>query len=135
MTLVEVVVSLAISGLVLGGMICGYIFSVTLAERSALSLAANTRAVERLEQTRAAKWDTASYPTVDELVTTNFPNSVVVLQSSGTRSGITYGTNQVEISQISVNPPLKRIRVDCIWRFNGSQPITNTVETCRAPSQ
>jgi len=134
MTLVEVVVSMAITGVVMGGIIIGYIFCTTSAERAALSLAAHARAMERLEETRSAKWDTASWPVVDCLFATNFPGKVVTLDLSGSGAGTTPATIQTEITQISANPPLKRIRVDCIWKFKG-QSVTNTIETCRAPDQ
>lgn len=133
MTLVEVVVALAISGLAVAGIVNGYLFSVRSAEKSALSLAANARAMERLETTRSAKWDTSTLPPVDQLVMTNFPDQVVLIDLSGSGTGSTYGTNVIQISQLSINPPLKRIRVDCIWRFNATQLVTNTIETCRAP--
>jgi type II secretory pathway pseudopilin PulG len=133
MTLAEVVVAISISGLAVAGIVSGYIFAVRSAEKSALSLAANARAMERLEATRGAKWDTSSYPVVDQLVITNFPAQVVLLDRSGSGVGSTYGTNVIQISQISTNPPLRRIRVDCLWRFNATQLLTNTIETCRAP--
>ena len=133
MTLVEVVVALAISGLAVAGIVNGYLFSVRSAERSALSLAANASAMQLLERTRGAKWDTSSWPPVDQLVITNFPTQVVLLDLSGSGDGRTYGTNVLQISQISAYPPLRRIRVDCIWRFNATELLTNTIETCRAP--
>ena len=133
MTLVEVVVALAIAGLTVAGIVGGYVFCASSAERSALSLAANARAIELLEDTRSAKWDPSSWPPVDQLVITNFPDEVVVLNRSGSGLGITYATNQVQISQISVTPPVKRIHVDCTWCFRGAQLFTNSVETCRAP--
>ena len=135
MTLVEVVVALAISALVVAAIVTGYLFSITSSQRSALSLVASARALERVEQTRSAKWDMSSWPTVDQLVATNFPDELVALDLDGTGTRITYATNITVISQMSVNPPLKDIRVDCVWNFNGSQLITNTVETCRAPDQ
>lgn len=133
MTLVEVVVALAISGLAVAGIVGGYLFSVRSAEKSALSLAAHARAMERLETTRGAKWDTSTWPPLDELASTNFPDQVVLLDLSGSGVGSTYGTNVLQISQISTNPPLRQIRVDCIWRFNATQLLTNTIQTCRAP--
>ena len=133
MTLAEVVVAIAISGLAVVGIVSGYLFAVRSAEKSALSLAANARAMERLEATRGAKWDTSIWPTVDQLVITNFPAQVVLLDLSGSKVEGTYGTNVIQISQISTNPPLRRIRVDCIWKFNGTQLLTNTIESCRAP--
>jgi len=135
MTLIEVIVALSLSGLAVAGIVGGYVFSVNTAEKSALSLAANARTMERLEATRCARWNISSSPTVDQLVSTNFPNQVVTLDRAGSGVGITYGTNIVTISQISANPPLKRIRVDCIWKFKGTQRVTNTIETCRSPDQ
>jgi type II secretory pathway pseudopilin PulG len=135
MTLVEVVVALAISGLAVGAIVSGYLFSAISAEKSGLSLAANARAMERIEETRSATWDTASVPAVDQLVSSNFPNKVMTLDVSGTGSGITYATNFTQITLVSASPPLKRIRVDCVWNFNGSKMLTNTIETCRAPDQ
>jgi prepilin-type N-terminal cleavage/methylation domain-containing protein len=133
MTLVEVVVALAISGLTVAGIVSGYVFCANSAERSALTLAANARAMERLEETRSAQWDPSSWPPVDQLVTTNFPDRVVVLDLSGSGVGTTYATNITQISQLAINPPLKRIHVDCIWSLKGSQLVTNSVESCRAP--
>ena len=135
MTLVEVVVALAIATLSVAGIISGYVFSITSAEKWALSLAANSQALARIEETRSAKWDNASWPPVDQLVSSNFPNQTVVLDHSGSGTVIVYATNITQITQISSSPPLKRIRVDCIWSFKGSALITNTIETCRAPDQ
>ena len=134
MTLIEVVVALGITGLVMGGIVKGYIFCTTSAEQAALALAANARAQERIEETRSAKWDTAVWPAEDRVVATNFPTKIVTLDLSGSGPEATQATIQTQISQISTNPPLKRIRVDCIWKFNG-KPVTNTIETCRAPNQ
>lgn len=135
MTLTEVVMSLAITGMVMGGIVGGYTFCTTSAEKAALSLAASARAMERIEEARSAKWDTSSWPAVDQLVATNFPDKVVTLDLSGSGAGARSATIRTEISPISVTPPLKRIRVDCIWKFRGAEVITNTIETCRAPDQ
>lgn len=134
MTLTEVVVAMAITGLVVGGIVTGYNYCTHSTEKSALSLAANARAMEVIEETRSAKWDTLSWPQVDQVVGTNFPNKVVTLDMSGDGKTVTKATLQTTIAQISDNPPLKRVRVDCIWNFSGS-PMTNTIETCRAPDQ
>lgn len=135
MTLVEVVLALAIAAVAVAGIISGYIYSATSAQKWALSLAANARAMERIEEVRSAKWDTSISPPVDEVVVTNFPDKVVMLDQSGSGTGIIYATNITRISQISTDPPLKRIRVDCIWVFRGTSLFTNTIETCRAPDQ
>ena len=65
----------------------------------------------------------------------NFPDKIVTLDQSAAGAGIVYATNITRISDISTEPPLKRVRVDCIWRFRGSVLFTNTIETCRAPNQ
>jgi hypothetical protein len=134
MTLAEVVVALAIASLTVVSLIGGYISSTVAAERSSLSLAACTRAIERLEDTRAAMWNVTAG--VDELLATNFPTKVVILDLSGQGAGITYGTNYTTITQVSLSPQLRRIRVDCAWRFQNRQfstLVTNTVETLRGP--
>jgi len=135
MTLVEVVIALAITGVTLGGIVAGYIYCTTSAVKAALVQAASARALERIEQARSAQWDTAGSTNVDQLVATNFPNEVVSLDKPGSGSGGTSATIVTTISQISVTPPIRDIRVDCIWQFQGTQWITNTIETIRAPDQ
>ena len=135
MTLVEVVIALAIAGLTLGGVVEGYICSTTAAVKAGLVQAANARAMERLEETRSARWDTASWPVVDQLVATNFPDRIVSLDMPESASAGTTARIKTAIFQISLAPPLRGIRVDCIWQFRGVQMITNTIETIRAPDQ
>ncbi|MGH7867919.1 MAG: type IV pilus modification PilV family protein [Candidatus Dormibacteraceae bacterium] len=136
MTLVEVVVALAISGLAVAAIVGGYMFSSSSAEQSALSVAATAKAIERIEQTRSATWDTISWPPVDQLVVSNFPAQVVTLDLSGSGPGATYATNFTQISDISSNPPVRRIRVDCVWLFaKRARLLTNTIETCRGPDE
>ena len=132
MTLVEVLMALMICGLTVAAIVSGYTFCINAAEKEALSLAANARAMERMEATRGAIWDTAIYPITDHLMGTNFPLQIVTLDVSGSGTGVTYATNITQIVQISTNPPLKRVHVDCIWRYKQNQ-MTNSVEVCRAP--
>ena len=61
MTLFEVVVALAITGMTAGGIVTGYIYSTTSAVKAELAQAANARAMERLEQAQSARWDTSSW--------------------------------------------------------------------------
>ena len=136
MTLAEVVVALAIASLTFLGLVGGYISSMVWAEKASLSLAANTRALERLEDTHAAIWNVSGWPVVDQLVVTNFPAELVILDLSGQGAGITYGTNYTTITQVSLAPQLRRVRVDCVWGFQSgkySGLFTNTVETLRGP--
>jgi Tfp pilus assembly protein PilV len=135
MTLAEVVIAMFIAGLAVIGIIAGYFYCTSSAEKAGLHLAASARALERLEETRSAKWDTASWPQVDQLVATNFPSKNVILDLSGSGGNAISATLNTAITQISTTPPLKRVRVDCIWLFKGVERVTNTIETCRAPDQ
>jgi prepilin-type N-terminal cleavage/methylation domain-containing protein len=138
MTLVEVLVASLVSLLALAGIVSGYIFANTSAEKFGLSLSATAQASQWMEQMRSAQWDISSFPVVDNLTTTNFSNEVVTLESPGNGTNVIYATNFATITMISTNPPLRRIRVDCVWIFNGfheSGVYTNTIETCRAPNQ
>jgi prepilin-type N-terminal cleavage/methylation domain-containing protein len=135
MTLVEVLVALFVSGLAVAGIVSGYMFANTSAEKFGLSLAATSQASQYLERMRSAKWDVSVYPPIDQLVATNFPTTVVTLEAPAQGTNIVYATNFASISTISTNPPLRRLRVDSVWRFRGIQLLTNTVETCRAPDQ
>ncbi|MDR3458831.1 MAG: hypothetical protein P4N60_15385 [Verrucomicrobiae bacterium] len=135
MTLVEVVIALAITVLTIAGIVNGYIYCMAATTKEGLYMAANDRALERLEQARAAVWDTASYPAVDQLVPANFSNVVVNLDKNGTGSEVTTATVITTIAPISDTPPLRRIRVDCVWLFRGTEAVTNSIETCRAPDQ
>jgi type II secretory pathway pseudopilin PulG len=135
MTLVEVVVALAVTGLAIGAVVNGYHYCSNAAQKAALDQAASARALERLEETHSAKWDTSVWPPVDQLVASNFPPKSVVLDLAGTGAVVTSATLQTQISQESTNPPLKRVRVDCVWTYGGTRVITNTLETLRAPDQ
>lgn len=132
MSLIEVVVALVIAGVVVGSIVTGYAYCTTAAEKASLTMAASARAIERLEEVRSAKWDMSSWPNVDQLVSTNFPVKGVVLDHS--KAASTTATIYTEIVQVSTNPPLKSIRVRCIWAFRGDT-ITNAIETCRSPDQ
>lgn len=137
MTLVEVVLALAIAVTTMAGIVTGYIYCTTASVKDSLYMAANARAMARIEETRSARWDTSSWPAVDQLVSSNFPDQTVTLDMSGTGTGIITGLVRTVISPITVAPapPIRQIRVDCIWQFRGSEMITNTIETCRAPDQ
>ncbi len=132
MTLIEVVIALALTGLTVAGIVSGYIYCSTSTVKDSLYMAANARAMERLEETRTAQWDPAGG--VDQLVASNFPDEPnVTLDMSPSSSAITTATLTTTISNISLMPPLREIHVDCIWLFRGVEPVTNSIETCRAP--
>ena len=132
-TLVEVVLAVAVGAILISGMILGYVQAAVRAEWSAHSLAAQSLAVMRLEQTRAAKWDRVAL--VDQVVSSNFPVAVEVLDLPVVGTNIAYATNFTTVTMVSTDPPLKMIQVDCIWAFANRGIFTNTVITYRAPNQ
>ncbi len=129
----DVVMSIGIAAISMGGIVSGYVFAAQQAEWSVFSTAGQSLAIQRLEQTRAAKWDASSYPPVDELVSSNFPVAVADLNVPNTGTNTFKATNTTTITSISTNPPLKLIRVDCTWRCLGRGPFTNTVVSYRGP--
>jgi prepilin-type N-terminal cleavage/methylation domain-containing protein len=132
-TLIEVVITIGIVALVMHGTISGYVFSANRAEWSAYSLAAQSLAMQGVEQARAAKWDPQAWPVVDALGTTNYTQvSVLDVPVTGTP---VFATNYVSISTVSANPPLRELRTDCVWRLNERGPFTNSIVTLRAPDQ
>ena len=135
LTLMEVVLSLAIVGLTIGSIVTGYIFASREMEGAACSAAAEFMAQRRVEQARAAKWDALADPPVDELVSSNFPVVIAALDIPVAGSNPRYATSTTTIATVSNDPPLKLIRVDCVWSLLSRGPFTNTVATWRAPDQ
>lgn len=138
-TLVEVMMASVIGLLTIGGIVYGFISSSQRAEWSAYYLAAQNLAIQRLEQTRAAKWDPLAFPEVDELVSANFPEQVHILDVPLITGQTTYATNNTFITQTSTNPAIKLIRVEVAWKFGagnqGNKIYTNVVATFRAADQ
>lgn len=134
-TIVEAMMAIVIGGLMMAGVTNGFITAMRQAEWSSYSLAANSLALQKLEQTRSAKWDRFAATPTDEVVSSNFPPDIQVLDVPISKTNVLYATNFTSISVISSNPPLKLIRVDCVWKFMSRGLFTNTVATYRAPFQ
>ena len=132
-TLVEVVISMAVGAVLMLAIVRGYILSAKRAEWSAYSLAAQSLALQRLEQARACKWDPEAITPVDELLSTNFQAQVNILDIPYASSNYVYATNFTTISSISTTPPLKQVQVECVWGFTNGKKFTNTVVTYRSP--
>ena len=109
----------------------GSIQCMRQAEWTSHSLAANSLAAQRLEQARAATWDRGA--SIDQVVSANFPVDVEILDIPISKTNIIYATNYTTILSISTDPPLKMIRVDCVWRFLNRGLFTNMIATYRAP--
>jgi Tfp pilus assembly protein PilV len=133
--LIEAVIALLVVGILVGGLISLYVQSAVRAEWSAYSLAGQMMAIRGLEQTRSAKWDPLAPAPVDELVASNFPPVVDILDVGPGGGGITYATNVTSIQTISATPRLKAIRVDCTWKFPRRSVCTNTIFIYRGPDQ
>jgi type II secretory pathway pseudopilin PulG len=135
-TLVETVIAMAVGALMLGGLVLGYLMSTRRAEWSAYSLAAQSLAIQRIEQARAIKWDPLAFPPApDPLVPATFPPKQEILDIPMTGGQITYATNYTTITDIPGPSPVKMIRVDCVWQFCGRGAFTNSIATYRAPDQ
>jgi len=136
-TLTEVVIAIAIATLSFGGVIYGYVLTADRAEWSAYSLAAQSLAMQGVEQARAAKWDPKAWPAVDELGLTNYAEvDTLDVPVSGVP---VLATNYMSVSLVSQSPPLRQLRADCVWSLtNGRRsrgPFTNTVITLRTADQ
>jgi prepilin-type N-terminal cleavage/methylation domain-containing protein len=136
-TLAEVVVAIAIATLSFGGVISGYVVTADRAQWSAYSLAAQSLALQGVEQARAAKWDPKAWPAVDELGVTNY-TEVDMLDVPVSGQAV-QATNYLSITVVSQDPPLRQLRADCVWSLpNGRRsrgPFTNTVITYRTADQ
>lgn len=126
---------MAIAAVSIGGVMAGYVFSAQTAEWSAYNLAANSLAIQRMEQTRAAKWDLQASPQVDAFKQSDFPPVIETLDIPISGTNIVRATNVTTITDISTSPPLRMVRVDCSWQFTTGRVFTNTITTYRAPDQ
>lgn len=131
-TLVEMVMSLAITAMTIGAIIYGYLLSANRAEWSAYSLAANSLALQELERARATPWKVGEIP--DRLMAMNNTTNVGDLDVL-VSGGRVKATNYTTVTEVSANPPLRMIKVKCVWHFINRGVFTNTLTTYRAASR
>ena len=137
-TLVEVLVAIAIIGLVFGTVLTSYVSATERSEWSAYSLAAQSIAAQGIEQVRSAKWDPQAWPVVDDLGVTNFIQ-IEQLDVPASRQ-IVYATNYISITAVGSPTPIRQLRADCVWSLASRRPVnrgpfTNSAITIRAPDQ
>ena len=127
--------AIAITAVLFGGIITGYIQASRRAEWSGYSLAAQALATQQLEQARSAKWDVSSIPAVDEL--TNIPpvtSAVLDLPVMGTN--IVRATNYTTVSLVAISTvpliTIHLVEVNTVWPFGGKL-FTNTAADYFAP--
>jgi prepilin-type N-terminal cleavage/methylation domain-containing protein len=149
-TLIEILIAFLIFGMVVSGLIYGYVQANRMAELSSMSLAAQSYASQGMEAARSAEWDSQMYPV------TNGPGTgdeIRLFPSGQSATGHTnYSetdymdvpcngapipvTNYITVTNISIYPPRRQIRSDCVWTFPiDGKLCTNTVITVRAPDQ
>jgi type II secretory pathway pseudopilin PulG len=142
-TLIEVLISFAILALVVAGVIYGYAQTNRFAEWSSMSLAAQSYALQGLEQLRAAKWDLQANPAIDDWPvppggTTNLPPQTDIMDVPMTGGQLTncWVTNNIKLIQLSTSPQLREVWSQCVWTFPITGRVyTNTVITYRAPDR
>jgi len=148
-TLIEIVISLAILGMALSGLIYGYVQANRTAEWTSMSMAAQSYASQGAEEARAADWRPRDYPpatgpgTMDELTNgTIFTNiSFMDIPTKGNPAAADFQfwvTNVVSITNLSINPPSRQIKSQAFWTFpKGASyiPYVNSVVLVRAGDQ
>ncbi len=138
-TLAEVLMSLAIAGMIFAGVITAYVQSSYRAEWSGYSLAAQSLAIQQLEQARAASWDINASPAKNEL--TNVPAiTAAILDLPVTGTNVLWATNYTAITSIpitnTIGASVYMVRVDTAWPFiwgGKRRYYTNTVADFFAP--
>jgi prepilin-type N-terminal cleavage/methylation domain-containing protein len=158
LTLIEVLISIVIFGMLTSGMIYGYVQANRMAEWSSMSLAAQSYASQGLEQAKSAQWNSQQYPpangpgTDDEIRL--YDNAGLNIDAGGnaaqghtnyteqdtldvpTTGAPIYATNYITVTNISINPQFRQITCMCVWTFPlTGLPCTNTEVTLRAPDQ
>jgi prepilin-type N-terminal cleavage/methylation domain-containing protein len=139
-TLVEVLIALAIFGMMIAGLIYGYTQADKFAEWSSMSYAAQSYAIQGMEQVRDAYWNTSDNPVTDNLpvpgpgpLTFSETNTMDVPSTGAPYNVIDYFAITT-LTNTTAN--LRMIRVDCVWVFPLTKKnMTNTVITYRAPNQ
>ncbi len=109
-TLPEVIASLLILGIMITGVVVTYIQSHRAAEWGAYSLAANSLAMQSVEQVRGAMWDPYRNPPTDNTtgVATRVTNTLDIPIS---KTNAVYATNRLVVTTLSTFPPLMSISV------------------------
>ncbi len=145
-TLAEVMISFTVFGLVIGGLIYGYVQINRMVAFSSMSLAAQSYASQGLEESKSRQYISVRWPNTNAdaqdpdwtlLGVTNYPpqtNTMDVLWGGGA----VYITNFVSVVDVQTNLslPLRQIRSDAVWTFPLDGILyTNTAITLRAPNQ
>ena len=130
-SLEELVISM---GLALGSItaiVGGYRVALYRVEYTTSYVADQSLATQRLEQTRAARWEPMAGTPIDEVQAANFPATTQALDIPVVGTNVALVKVTTTISDIVANPPAKWIQVSCVWSCGAHGPFTNTVSTLR----
>ena len=134
-TLEEVLMSMAVASISMAAILSGYLLSFQKAEWAAHDQAAQALAVQRVEQTKAARWEPFAMQAKDELNEANFPDIEQQLYIPVRGTNVVNAMVYTTITDVSTSPPIRRIRADAVWSYMERGPFTNTVITLRSPDQ
>jgi type II secretory pathway pseudopilin PulG len=134
-TLVEVVMSIAILALVMGGMIFGYVQTNHRTEWSSMSLDAQSFATEAIEQVRAAQWAVTGQSATNQLqllpLSYTRTNTMLIPSTGRLTNVVTTVTISTNL-YANDNPAVRQLRADCVWYFPGrTNKFINSVITWR----
>jgi len=152
-TLVEVLISAAIMALVFGGVITSYIQAGKRIQWTGYSLAAQSLAVEVVEQIKSATWDPAQTPPVNNLTNLNLQgasynaatltytgHTTAILDVPYSDTNSVLATLYVTVQMFNVggnaNVQAQFVRVDTVWPYTARGPViycTNSLCTIVAP--
>ena len=151
-TLMEVVISTAIVALVFAGIIKAYIQTGLRLEWTGYSLAAQSLALETIEQARSTLWDPTQYPPVNEIYNLNLmgtntigttwtgysTNTLDIPVPNGGTPVLATNYVQVVMSYVStnVNVQMEVVQVQTVWPFirsGNNVYFTNTMATIISP--
>jgi hypothetical protein len=137
-TLAEVVVSIAMAAVAVGGVISCYLMAAQRSEWTTASTAATQSAMDRMAQLRAARWEVSwegDSTRTNELVAGDFVEGPVPLDMPLTGTMPLMATNYVSVTRLPMDRPLFLLEVDCVWGLMGRGPFTNSLVSYRAPDQ
>lgn len=128
-TLMEVVISTAIVALVFAGIIKAYIQTGLRLEWTGYSLAAQSLALETIEQARSTLWDPTQYPPVNEIYNLNLMGTNTI---GTTWTG--YSTNTLDIPVPNGGTPVLAtnyvsVQMSCVSTYSNVQMEVVTVQT------
>jgi hypothetical protein len=104
-----------------------------MTDSAVLQAAAQRLAVNRLETVRNAKWQYYGNQPTNQLLMFSSTNSGVALPAAAVTLITVPADVITDVTMLSTNPPLARIRVGCVWTSPDGFVYTNEITTVRAP--